>query len=290
VTAKLALGLAQGAVPVDATKVDAALAARLAEAGVDAIVTHFAQPATEIAAGLGGRIRRALESSGVYVAQATAYNPDLVGRPDDKTLKNRIAEAAEAANALGARMLLTGCGSHHPSFPYGAAASNHTPETEERLVATLSSLVPIMQGAGIPLALECHTLTTLGDAPTVRRILDAVDSPWMLANFDPVNLLGDVRAVFASGKRMRQDFDTLRPRLAPSAHLKDLTVRAALVVHIDEVPLGEGELDLDAFFDCCLELPENATIVVEHLDEPRSWEALRYAREQATARGIALGR
>ena len=65
-------------------------------------------------------------------------------------------------------------------------------------------------------------MTTLDTPETIRDIIDAVGSPMVRVNFDPVNLLGDLSAVYASGDRIRHMWDVIGPRYVPSAHLKDV--------------------------------------------------------------------
>jgi hypothetical protein len=37
----------------------------------------------------------------------------------------------------------------------------------------------------------------------IREVVDAVDSPWIRANFDPVNLLGGFSSMWNNGATMR---------------------------------------------------------------------------------------
>ena len=73
---------------------------------------------------------------------------------------------------------------------------NHPPNTRERLISSLRRVAPWARDAGVILALECHVTTALDTPEHIREIVQAVDSPWVRANFDPVNLLGDFGKVW----------------------------------------------------------------------------------------------
>ena len=60
------------------------------------------------------------------------------------------------------------------------------------------------------LALECHVTTALDTPEHIREVVQAVDSPWVRANFDPVNLLGDFGKVWHNAEAMRHMWQTPR--------------------------------------------------------------------------------
>ena len=131
--------------------------------------------------------------------------------------------------------------------------------------------------------------TTALDTPEhIREVLDAVDSPFVRANFDPVNMLGDLRAVWSNGRAMQRMWRTLGARCAKSAHIKDVRVDPELVVHVSEAPPGTGLLDLDAFFAVCRQLGEDTTVIVEHLPPDQARATLRVVRTAAIDWGFTL--
>jgi sugar phosphate isomerase/epimerase len=134
--------------------------------------------------------------------------------------------------------------------------------------------------------MECHLLTTLDTAEHVREIFDAVDSPFAYANFDPVNFVSSLDAVWASGAVAEHVAKTIGPRLAPSVHIKDLVVEPDLVLKIAEVPPGTGIMDLDAVIESCRHLPDDSSLIVEHFGPEESEEALRYVAALAEQHGM----
>jgi sugar phosphate isomerase/epimerase len=285
----LRLGVAGGPVPRDPVEVDDALARQLAGLGVRVLTTHF-QPTPEAVAKDAPRVRSVLAEHGLSIVQATGYNPQLT-YPDDAILDQelqRLRTAFETARLLGAEMIISGCGSRHASAFYGPHPENHLPATRDRLIGSLRRVVPWAEDSGVLLALECHVTTALDTPENIREVVQAVDSRWVRANFDPVNLLGDFSKVWANAQAMRHMWDTLGSCYARSAHIKDVRADPELVVHISEAPPGHGMLDLDVFFEIAGHLGEDAAVIVEHLPADQALEAIEYVKQAAAERGVTF--
>ena len=132
--------------------------------------------------------------------------------------------------------------------------------------------------------------TALDTAEHIREVLDGVDSRWVRANFDPVNLLGSFGAVWSNGQAMRHMWDVLGAYYTPSAHIKDVVADPDLVVHISEAPPGHGLLDLDVFFEICTNLGDETAVIVEHLpaDQARDRDRVREAGGRAARHSLRL--
>jgi sugar phosphate isomerase/epimerase len=286
---RLRLGVAGGPVPRDPTHVDDALARHLAGLGVRVLTTHFA-PTPEAVATHASTVRSVLAEHGISIVQATGYNPQLT-HPDDATLEcelERLRSAFVTARLLGAEMIISGCGSRHPDFFYGPHAENHLPATRDRLIASLRRVVPWAEDAGVTLALECHVTTALDTPEHIRQVVDSVDSPWVRANFDPVNLIGDFGTLWRNGDAMREMWQTIGTGYARSAHIKDVRADPELVVHISEAPPGHGLLDLDSFFEVVRCLGEDTAVIVEHLPADQAVAAIEYVKQAAEQRQFSF--
>jgi sugar phosphate isomerase/epimerase len=284
----LRLGLAQGLVPTDPDHLTPAVARRIAGLGVTRITTHFEVPPGHLAGRRGREIAALLADVGIRVAQCAGLSPNLVS-PDRAVRAASIAALAElmqSARSLGAQMILGGCGSLHPTFSYGPARENHSADARARLVESLRVLARHGEDAGMQVALECHLLTTLDTPEHVREIFDAVDSPFACANFDPVNFVSSLAAVYDSGAVAEHAAATIGPRLAPSAHIKDIVVEPDLVLKIAECPPGTGIMDLDGVIESCRHLPRDSSLIVEHFGPAESAAALRYVAEIAERHGM----
>jgi sugar phosphate isomerase/epimerase len=178
--------------------------------------------------------------------------------------------------------VLTGCGSRHPTAFYGPHPENHTPAARARLIDSLCQVVPWAEASGVVLALECHVTTALDTPEHIREVIDAVDSPWVRANFDPVNLLGDFSRVWANGDAMRDMWQTLGRRYTKSAHIKDVVTDSDFVVHISEAPPGT------AFFEVVRNLGEDTAVIVEHLPADPARKAVEVVKSAAKERGFSI--
>jgi sugar phosphate isomerase/epimerase len=287
---RLRLGVAGGPVPRDPSEVTDDVARDLAGLGVTVLTTHF-QPSPQAVGGEPARrVRQVLAEHGISIIQATGYNPQLTHpEPGVRAAElERLQRAFGAARDLGAEMIISGCGSHHATHFYGPHPANHQPETRQRLIDSLRQVVPWAEDTGVMLALECHVTTALDTPEHIREVIDAVDSRWVRANFDPVNLLGTFSRVWENGEAMRDMWHVLGPRYVQSAHIKDVVADPELVVHISEAPPGTGLLDLDAFFDVCRNLGEGTAVIVEHLPADQARAAIEVVKAAAAERGFSF--
>jgi sugar phosphate isomerase/epimerase len=284
------LGVAGGPVPRLPAELTPEVAKQLAALGVRVLTTHF-QPSPEAVAGEPARrVRSILADHGLSVVQATGYNPQLT-HPSDAVLAaelDRLRHAFGAARDLGSQMIISGCGSYHPTQFYGPRPENHRPATRQRLIGSLRRAAAFGEETGVVLALECHVTTALDSPEHIREVLDGVGSRWVRANFDPVNLLGDFARVWDNAAAMRHMWATLGSGYTNSAHIKDVVADPDLVVHISEAAPGTGLLDLDAFFEVCSKLGEDTAVIVEHLPADRALAAIAYVKQAATERGFAF--
>jgi sugar phosphate isomerase/epimerase len=284
------LGVSGGPVPPDPADVDDALARDLANLGVRVLTTHFRPTPEAVGGEPARRVRAVLAEHGISIVQATGYNPQLT-HPDEAVLDAELArlqKAFDTARDLGADMIISGCGSRHATHFYGPHPQNHTPATRDRLIRSLKRAVPFAEATGVVLAMECHVTTALDTAEHIREVLDAVDSRWVRANFDPVNMLGSFGAVWSNGQAMRHMWDVLGSCYTKSAHIKDVVANPDLVVHISEAPPGTGLLDLDVFFDVCSKLGSETAVIVEHLPADQARAAIAYVKDAAAQRGVAF--
>jgi sugar phosphate isomerase/epimerase len=285
------LGIATPAVPRVPDALDERFCRWASDLGVAALGTHMADP-ERLAAGLAREVRARLADYGLRIVQATAYNPNMV-QPDAaerRAALDRLNLAFRVARDLGCPMVLSGCGGLPPTGFYGPHPDNHAPATRERLVSFLREAAPRAEDAGIVLALECHLLTALESPERIREVVEAVDSPWVKVNFDPVNLLGSPDAVFGSGAEMEGQHAILAPYYHTTAHAKDVAVGDDLVLHIEERPCGEGVLDWGTYLRVADRLGAPTTLLVEHFPAETVAASLALLRQTAATVGVEVVR
>ncbi len=288
----LHLGLGQGLLPEDPDALTPEIARAIAAQGVTRLMTHFEGAPERMAGAEGVALKAILDDAGLKISQYGGEGPNLVV-PDDRVRADSVALLAArmtSARTMGAEAIVFGVGSHHPTFAYGPAPENHTPETRARLIACLREIARHAEHTGVLAMVEVHLLTTLDTPEHVREILDEVDSPWVCANYDPVNFLGSLDAVFNSGREAEHAAATIGPRFGPAGHIKDVHVEPDLVLKIAELPPGTGIMDLRAVILACRHLPPGSALIVEHFGVEESDAALRHVTALADELGVQFAR
>jgi len=117
----------------------------------------------------------------------------------------------------------------------------------------------------------------------VRDLLDAVGSPALKFNIDPVNFYGSVRDVHDT-RPILNDLFHLLGKDTVAAHFKDLALEDQPVLHIAEVIIGHGTLDYGLFLRRMQAECPHAYGLIEHLPEekiPRARAGLMAAADKA---------
>ncbi len=235
------------------------------------------------------RVKQAFDAAGLEVAQANGWYECLVN-PDGA----RRAEGVAGLQALSrwGRLLKAATvyvrpGSLNPGGHWWPHPLNHSAATFDRLVDSLRRVCPIAQEEGVILAIEGHVLSPLDSAGRVLDLLDAVASPALNFNVDPVNFVGTVRDVYDTRRVLDALFDALGPHTV-AAHVKDCMLDNAPVVHIQEVVPGDGMLDLDLFlrhFQACC---PDGYMLIEHLPDEKVSRACAGVWRAAERAGLTL--
>jgi sugar phosphate isomerase/epimerase len=285
------VGVSSGPLPFEIDALDERVAAKVRDLGFSGVVTHFGLggvgPAPTGARSLdpaeldSARLRRTralLESYGLRVVQSAGWYPTLVD-PDPAAHRRqveRFQDVLRVAADLGADMILWGGGSHNPHGPYAPHRENHSAASLDTLTAMLAELVPTAEHFGVVVALEPHTLTVLDTPERVRDVIDAVASPMVRVNLDPVNFVSCLGELYDSGALIDRVFDCLG-EVAVSGHVKDVDVENGLVLHLGETVIGDGAFDLRRYLAKFEQLLPDGYLIVEHLPEelvPRAKSAL----------------
>jgi sugar phosphate isomerase/epimerase len=265
-------------------QIDRAAAERVRDAGFRGASVFIDRP-LDAEADAVLAVKRAFDEAGLEVAQANGWYECLVN-PDD-TLRADGVRGLQAlcrwARLLDADTVYVRPGGLNPKGHWLAHPGNHTPETFERLIDSLGQVCAAAQDEGVTLAIEGHVLSPLDSAQRVVELLDAVASPALKFNVDPVNFIGTVRDVHDTRRVLNELYDLLGAETV-AAHAKDCRLGDALVVHIEEVVPGDGTLDLGLFLRrfaaCC----PSGYVLIEHLPDekvPAARKAVCRAAEQA---------
>jgi sugar phosphate isomerase/epimerase len=234
-------------------------------------------------------VMEAYAAGGLEIAQANGWYEALVNPDDALRLQGVLGLQAlvRIARQVDAPSTYVRPGGLNPNGHWLAHPENHSPRTFERLIDSLKKVAVVAEGEGMLLAIEGHVLSVLDTPQRVRDLLDAVASPCLKFNTDPVNFIGAVRDVHDTRPVLNQLFDLLGADTVV-AHAKDLALQDSLVVHIDEVVIGAGTLDYGLFLRRFEEICPDAYILIEHLPDEKVPLARQALLKKAEEIGINI--
>jgi sugar phosphate isomerase/epimerase len=150
-------------------------------------------------------------------------------------------------------------------------------------VNSLAQISRMAEDAGVVIVVEGHTVSPLNTAAIVRDVIDRVGSPALKFNCDPVNFVSGVQDVYDSRRVLDDLFDTLGA-LNWAVHAKDMNIEDRHVVHISEVVMGRGYMDLGYMLQRFEQVRPDGYVIVEHLPDdliPEARDALLAAAAKA---------
>jgi len=269
-------------------RIDRASAEKVRTAGFLGAQVFFQRPLEADPADVK-RVKEAFDAAGLEVCQANGWYECLVN--PDETLRAEGMKGVRALCRLGklldAKSVYVRPGSLNPNGPWYPHPENHTPATFERLVDSLKQAATAAQSAGMTLALEGHVLSPLDTPQRVRDVLDAVGSPALRFNIDPVNFIGNVHDAHDPTRLLNELFDLLGKDIV-AAHIKDCALNDELVLHIDEVLLGTGTMDNGLVLRRMSELCPQAYCLIEHLPDDKVPQARKALCSLAERLGLPL--
>jgi sugar phosphate isomerase/epimerase len=272
------------------SKIDAAAAARVRENGFRGASIFFSKPLEADLAKVR-ELKTLLAGEGVEAAQANGAYEALVN-PDEGLRAAGIrgmSALVRCGRALDAPTVYVRPGGLNPRGHWYAHPDNHLPQTFERLVDSLRQVCAVATAEGMVVAIEGHVLSMLDTPRRVRDLLDAVGSPALKFNTDPVNFYGSVRDVHDTRPILNELFDLLGKDTV-AAHFKDLALKDELVLHISEVVIGQGTLDYDLFLRRMQAECPHAYGLIEHLPDDKIPSARAGLMSAADKAGIVFER
>jgi sugar phosphate isomerase/epimerase len=238
----------------------------------------------------GAAYRRFMVGEELELAQFAITYDECLFHPDQaqrERVSARIQRGTEIAAQLEAQFFLLRPGSLNPDGPWTPHRDNHRPEHVETLVDTLRPLARKAEQEGVVLAMETHAVSIMDPPEKCREIVEAVGSAYLRLIMDAVNHFQSLQQVYHSSDWVDHIFDEMGP-LAPLAHIKDLKVSNGLVLHIDQVVPGEGELDLARVLRRFEALYPDGYGLIEHLALDQIPRAVAHVRRIAAENGISI--
>ena len=280
----------QGVFTTDLRDVTYGNARMIAELGFTGIGAHINVPAESISAATIAAARGHIADQGLTWLQLWGKYPCIIS-PDERVRQAGVAQVREMC-ALTAKLGVSGVGvrptSLNPRGDWWPHPDNYLPETEDRLVGSLSEIAAIAQDHGLNVVLEVHQTSTLDTAKTIRRVIDRVGGSNLRVNIDVCNFVTDLRTAFHPAAMIREHF-ALLGGFADTIHLKDYYLEDRLVAHISETVLGTGLMDWDTLLTEANANQPDGWLMIEHLPVSLIQQAKVNLNAQMKTLGIPVG-
>ncbi len=270
---------------------------RAVEQGYSAICAPPLMPADSEAI---AALERAAAAAGIVVGEAGAWR-NLVA-PDEAVRQANLAYACDvlaAADEMGAVACVGYLGTvGHPgdgwglsdNYDYGPHPDNLGEAGFERAVATARLLIDTVRPKRTKFCLEMVPWLITGTPETYLRLIVAVDRPQFAAHIDAANMIVSPAHYFDTPAMLRHGFALLGPHVA-SAHAKDIVMQGGpgrISFHMDEVPVGAGNLDYRAYLGELAALGRDVPLLLEHYTEPEYATSAAHIRKIAGEIGVAV--
>jgi len=168
----------------------------------------------------------------------------------------------------------------------GADPLNYTPETYERIVATIREILDDVKPERAWYCLEPMPWMVPDGPDEYLQLIRDVDRPRFGAHMDFVNMMNSPRRHLCAAEYVEECFSKLGPYIK-STHIKDSHMdRMQLTTVLTECSPGEGELDFQPILRIIDRyLPADAPVLLEHMqtfDEYRiAYDAVAKAAAEA---------
>jgi len=231
---------------------------------------------------------RAAREAGVVIAEVGAWSNPL--SPDDDERAKALAHCRRQlalAERIGARCCVNIAGSRGREW-HGHDPANFTDETFDMIVEVVRGIIDDVRPRRAFYTLEPMPWMYPDSPDEYVRLIEAVDRDCFAAHLDPVNIVASPRLYYTNAALLRECFAKLGPAIR-SCHAKDIALRQAFTVHLDEVRPGLGGLDYRTFLAELDRLDPDVTLMMEHLPDAGEYAlAAEHIRSVAREVGVAL--
>ncbi len=200
---------------------------------------------------------------------------------------DNVTRGMPTAVSLGAQYYLFRPGSLNPDGAWTSHRDNYLPISMTRLIETLKPIAEHAEQQELTLVMETHAVSIMDSPETCREVVERVGSDRLRIVMDFVNHFQTLRQVYDSEARLNHIFDVMG-RVAPMAHIKDISVRNGLVLHLDEEVPGEGELNIAIALKRFHNMYPNGYGLIEHLPVHKIPLAAANVRRIASQNGIQI--
>ncbi len=201
----------------------------------------------------------------------------------------RAVRQLELADYVRANCCVNIAGSYDPEVWDGHHPDNLTPRAFEDITRCTQKILDTVRPLHTFYTLEPMPWMYPDSADTCLQLIHAVDRPGFAAHVDLVNVLSSPSLYYRNREVIQEWFRKVGPWIR-SIHAKDITLSQELTVHLSECRPGTGGLDYPTLLTCASQLPDQVTLMLEHMTEKEDYRlASLFVHDLADRLGISLG-
>jgi sugar phosphate isomerase/epimerase len=235
--------------------------------------------------------REAFEKENIMLAEIGYWDNLLDTDAETRTFhRERVLEALYAAEELGAVCAIDILGSYcHGNGNSVHAAENFSSEAFEAAVEIARYFIDTVKPKTSYFAYEIFPFDITDTPEGLEKLIKAVDRKQFGVHLDLCNLINAPRAYFSSGEIAKECVRRFGDRIV-SCHVKDIKMKEpSISVILEEVPMGQGNIDLKTFMRQIEGLSRPIPFMMEHLAGEAEYDfAAAYIRKTGRELGISL--
>jgi len=219
-------------------------------------------------------IRDAFAAEDVVIAEVGAWGNMIPANEEARTRKfESVCERLALADEVGALCCVNYLGTPVPGGDIDPHPDLLTQTGIDWAVNVIRKILDEVQPKRAKFALEMMQWMPPDSPECYAELIRAIDRPGFAVHLDPVNIILTPRMYFHTGDVIRRCFSLLGQHIV-SCHAKDIVLRSTLALHLDEVPMGTGNMDYNAYLTELNKLPQTPPLMLEHL-QPEQYAAAR---------------
>jgi sugar phosphate isomerase/epimerase len=220
-------------------------------------------------------IREAFTRHDVVIAEVGRWC-NLMDADAEKRRTNleNVTEGLALAEAVGARCCVNIAGSFHPTSWFGPHPDNLSQRFLDAAVDNARTIIDAVKPRQARFCYEMMGWSIPDSVDSQLRLMKAVDREAFGVHLDPCNLINSPERFYRSTDLLNDCFDRLGQWIV-SCHAKDLAWNVEMNVHFREVRPGQGSLDYRTYLTRLAALPQEAPLMIEHLDGADEYDRAR---------------
>lgn len=223
---------------------------------------------------------RCAREQGLNIAEVWSWC-NLVA-PDEQERRNAIETCKHRlrlADEIGAECCVNVAGSAGAIWK-GAYAENLSREMWERTVRSIQEILDAVKPTHTYYTVEAMPYMFPTGPQEYHQLLDAVARDRFAVHMDVCNWISSPQRFFRNPDFMEQCFELLGPYIR-SCHLKDVKLRQALVCQLEEVPCGQGGMDLERYLALAERYKPDMPMILEHLQDSAAYiKSVHYLKKR----------